>query len=69
MNIGKAAELAGLTVKTVRYYADIDVVVPEKNYKTGYRKFSSADVAKLQFIGKARRFGFSVQQCRELLTL
>ena len=69
MNIGKAAELAGLTVKTVRYYADIDVVVPEKNYKTGYRKFSSADVAKLQFIGKARRFGFSVHQCRELLTL
>ena len=69
MNIGKAAELAGLTVKTVRHYADIQVVIPEKNHKTGYRKFSSADVAKLQFIGKARRFGFSVQECRELLAL
>ena len=69
MNIGKAAELAGLTVKTVRHYADIQVVIPEKNDKTGYRKFSSADVAKLQFIGKARRFGFSVQECRELLAL
>ncbi|MBT5913237.1 MerR family DNA-binding protein [Alphaproteobacteria bacterium] len=69
MNIGKAAELAGLTVKTVRHYADIQVVIPEKNDKTGYRKFSSADVAKLQFIGKARKFGFSVQECRELLAL
>ena len=69
MNIGKAAELAGLTVKTVRHYADIQVVIPEKTDKTGYRKFSSADVAKLQFIGKARKFGFSVQECRELLAL
>ena len=69
MNIGKAAELAGLTVKAVRHYADIQVVIPEKNDKTGYRKFSSADVAKLQFIGKARKFGFSVQECRELLAL
>ncbi|MDG1887589.1 MAG: MerR family DNA-binding protein [Alphaproteobacteria bacterium] len=69
MNIGKAAELAELTVKTVRHYADIQVVIPEKNHKTGYRKFSSADVAKLQFIGKARKFGFSVQECRELLAL
>ena len=69
MNIGKAAELAGLTVKTVRHYADIQVVIPEKNDKTGYRKFSSDDVAKLQFIGKARKFGFSVQECRELLAL
>ena len=34
-----------------------------------FSKFSSADVAKLQFIGKARKFGFSVQECRELLAL
>ncbi|MBH69181.1 MAG: heavy metal-responsive transcriptional regulator [Rhodospirillaceae bacterium] len=69
MNIGKAAKLADLTVKTVRYYADIEVVRPKKDYHTGYRKFSSDDVAKLQFIGKARKFGFSVEECRELLAL
>ena len=33
MNIGKAAELAGLTVKTVRHYADIQVVIPEKTIR------------------------------------
>ena len=27
------------------------------------------DIAKLQFIGRARRFGFSIQECRELLSL
>ena len=69
MNIGKAAKLADLTVKTVRYYADIEVVRPQKDYDTGYRKFSNNDVEKLRFIGKARKFGFSIEECRELLAL
>jgi Cu(I)-responsive transcriptional regulator len=69
MNIGKASELAGLTVKTVRYYTDISIINPQKDPNTGYRKFSTADVAKLQFIGKARDFGFNVLECRELLAL
>ena len=27
------------------------------------------DIAKLQFVGKARKFNFSIQECRELLSL
>ena len=33
MNIGSAAKLSGLTVKSVRYYADIDLVKPVINKK------------------------------------
>jgi MerR family copper efflux transcriptional regulator len=69
VNIGKAAKLTGLTVKTVRYYADIGIIVPQKDHKTGYRDFSNEDVAKLQFIRKARKFDFSIGECRELLAL
>ena len=69
MNIGKAANLSGLTVKTVRYYADIGIVTPHKDSSTGYRDFSDDDVAKLQFIGKARKFNFSIVECSELLSL
>ena len=47
LNIGKAAKLSNLTVKTVRYYADIGLVSPVKNSKTGYRDFSEDDVARL----------------------
>ena len=36
---------------------------------TSYRDYSEEDVAKLQFVGKARRFDFSVEECRELLGL
>ena len=58
MQIGEAARRAGLTVKTVRYYANIGLVTPQQDAETGYRLYDPADVAKLQFVGKARRFDF-----------
>ena len=69
LNIGKAAKLSNLTVKTVRYYADIGLVSPVKNNNTGYRDFSEDDVAPLQFVSKARKFNFTIQECEELLSL
>ena len=69
MNIGKVAKFSGLTVKTVRYYSNIELINPQVNSKTGYRDFSEADLAKLQFLAKARKFGFSLDECRELLAL
>ena len=69
MNIGKTAKLSGLTVKTVRYYSDIGLIKPEVNKINGYRDFSEADLAKLQFLAKARKFDFSLEECRELLAL
>ena len=69
MNIGKAASLSGLSIKTVRYYSDIGIIEPDIHSDTGYRIFSSNDVAKLQFIGKARKFNFGIEECRELLAL
>lgn len=69
MKIGKAAERAGLSVKTVRYYADIGLVTPYQDIQNSYRDYSQDDVAKLQFVGKARRYDFSIDECRDLLSL
>jgi MerR family transcriptional regulator, copper efflux regulator len=69
MNIGKAASLSGLTVKTVRYYSDIGIINPQVDVNTGYRDFSEADLAKIQFLAKARKFDFSLDDCKELLAL
>ena len=69
MKIGQAAKKSGLTTKTVRYYANIGLVNPEVDPSTGYRKYKQADVAKLQFVGTARKFDFSIEDCRELLGL
>ena len=69
MNIGKAAKLSNLTVKTVRYYANIGLVKPKQNISSGYREYKDEEVAKLKFIGKARKFDFSIDECKELLSL
>ena len=69
MNIGSAAKLSGLTVKSVRYYSDIGLVNPVTNEKNSYRDYNYDDVAKLSFVGKARRFNFSIKECKDLLSL
>ena len=69
MNIGKAAKLSNLTIKAVRYYANIGLVKPQQNISTGYRNYTDEELAKLKFIGKARKFDFSINECKELLSL
>ncbi len=69
MKIGEAAREAGLPVKTVRYYADIGLVAPQGRSTGGYRDYDRPEVARLRFVSRARRFGFSIPECRELLSL
>ena len=69
MNIGKTSKLSNLSVKTVRYYSNIGLVKAYQNEKTGYREYSNKDILSLKFIGKARKFNFSIPECKELLTL
>ena len=61
--------MANLPVKTVRYYGNIGLVVPAGRSESGYRLYTDPDVAKLSFVGRARRYSFSINQCRELLNL
>ena len=69
MNIGKTSKLSNLSVKTVWYYSNIRLVKAYQNEKTGYREYSNKDILSLKFIGKARKFIFSIPECKELLSL
>ncbi len=69
MNISGAAKASGLPVKTVRYYADIDLVKAPSRSASGYRTYDGNAVRKLVFTRRAREFGFTIEECRELLDL
>ncbi len=69
MQISDVAKAANLPVKTVRYYADIDLVSPAGRSASGYRTYDEAGLGKLIFVRRAREFGFSIEECRELLGL
>ncbi|GAA6159511.1 Cu(I)-responsive transcriptional regulator [Ruegeria sp. HU-ET01832] len=68
MNIGDVSTRTGLPAKTIRYYEDIGLVKPLRD-NNGYRVFRSQDVHKLNFLGRARALGFTIEDCRTLMAL
>lgn len=69
MTIGEAAAEAGLPTKTLRYYEEIGLLVPKARAANGYRSYGPEQVRRLRFLRRARRLGFSIEECRELLAL
>lgn len=69
LSIKQAAAASGLPVKTVRYYADIGLAAPAGRSDSGYRLYDDAALERLIFLRRARAFGFSIEECRELLSL
>jgi Cu(I)-responsive transcriptional regulator len=68
MNIGQAAEASGLPAKTIRYYEEIGLVRSDRR-GNNYRDYSEAAVHNLRFLARARALGFSIEECRRLLSL
>lgn len=68
MNIGQASDHSGLPAKTIRYYEDIGLISPDRT-SNGYRDFSEKHLHKLSFLSRARGLGFTIEDCRVLLSL
>lgn len=68
MNIGDVAARAGLPAKTIRYYEKIGLISPDRG-EHGYRRFTETHLHKLAFLARARSLGFSIEDCRMLLSL
>ena len=65
--IGEVAERAGLSLRTVRYYEEMALVVPETRTEGGFRLYADEQVKRLLLIKQMKPLGFSVQEMRELL--
>jgi Cu(I)-responsive transcriptional regulator len=68
MNIGRAARESGLPPKTIRYYEEIGLIRPDRR-DNNYRDYSDTLVESLRFLQRARKLGFSIEGCRQLLSL
>ena len=68
MNIGQASLKSGLPAKTIRYYEEIELIKPT-HAANGYRAYGESDIHRLKFLQRARGLGFSISECRTLLSL
>lgn len=69
MNIGQAADAAGVSAKMIRHYEQIGLVPAATRTDSGYRQYTERDVSLLRFIRQSRRLGFSMEQIADLLGL
>jgi DNA-binding transcriptional MerR regulator len=68
LRIGEFARLAGVTVKTARYYANCNLIVPAYvDPSTSYRFYRSDQVPILRRIRQLRRLGLSIAELRSWL--
>jgi Cu(I)-responsive transcriptional regulator len=69
MNIGEAADKAGVTPKMVRHYESLGLLPKVHRTESGYRVYGQAEVHTLRFIKRSRDLGFSMAEIAELLKL
>jgi len=65
-HIKEAAQLSGVSVKTLYHYDKIGLLVPLKS-ENGYRTYSQDDLERLQVILYYKYLGFSLEKIAELL--
>jgi len=69
INIGKVSALTKVPAKTIRYYEQIGLTTPPKRTDNGYRYYDQGDISELNLIKGARDAGFTIEQCKELMSL
>jgi Cu(I)-responsive transcriptional regulator len=69
MNIGAASAASGVSAKMIRHYESIGLLRPAVRRDNSYRDYGASDIHELQFIGRARKLGFSIREISDLLAL
>ena len=69
LTIGGFAELAGVSVETIRFYQRKGLLPEPARPPGGIRRYGGADVRRVKFIKSAQRLGFSLDEIGELLRL
>ncbi|MBN9389364.1 MAG: MerR family transcriptional regulator [Chloroflexi bacterium] len=65
--IGELARLTGVSIKTIRFYADSQLLPPARTTDARYRLFSTGDIWRLQMIRLLRQLGFGLESIRAIM--
>ncbi len=67
--IGEVAQLTGFPAKTLRFYEERGILEPAGRTEAGYRLYGPEEVARLEFIERAKLLGLTLKEIKELVGL
>jgi MerR family copper efflux transcriptional regulator len=68
MQIGEVASQTGLSLRTIRYYEEVGLVVPSARTTGGFRLYTDDDVARLQVVKRMKPLDFSLEEMKDLMS-
>lgn len=69
MKIGEVAKAAGVNIETIRYYENYGLIAEPPRTGSGYRDFPVDVIGDIQFIKRAQKLGFSLEEIKKLLAV
>ncbi|MFH9661639.1 MerR family transcriptional regulator [Streptomyces sp. NPDC017248] len=66
-SVGQVAGFAGITVRTLHHYDEIGLLAPGERTRAGHRRYTDADLDRLQRILFYRELGFPLDEVAVLL--
>ncbi|PPF78443.1 MerR family transcriptional regulator [Pseudoclavibacter sp. Z016] len=67
MQIGKLADRTGMSIRSLRHYDEIGLLVPSARTEGGFRLYTAEDEERLLLIRRMKPLGYSLEQMRALL--
>lgn len=67
MQIGEVAARTELSLRTIRHYEEVGLVIPSARSAGGFRLYTERDVARLMVIRRMKPLGFTLEQMGDLL--
>lgn len=68
LSIKEITKQTGITVRTLRYYDEIKLLVPAGKTEGGHRLYGEKELKKLQEIQFLKMLGFSLKEIKEMLS-
>lgn len=69
MQIGEAAERVGLSIRTIRHYEEVGLIVPSARSDGGFRLYTEPDLDRLAMVKRMKPLGFTLDDMRALLAV
>ena len=65
--IGEVAEAVGLSIRTLRHWDEVGIVVPSARTVGGFRLYTDDDIVVLGYVKKLKPLNFSLDEIKDLL--